>query len=420
MLKITLSFCFFVLFVFQLTSVCNAVPASKTAVRLQTPEAEKVSLIWQPISSAVEYEVKITNSLTRQTIDDIKPIFAAGLELDLTTLAEKPANLLWQVRGLDYYGKPLSEYSQPQPLLSSPVNSHKPTATTQYDKMPYSPLYPVYSWIPYLHAKKYDIRIYLTDHTASGMHDKLINEYHVDDTFDFYDTASYTQPGKYYWMVQARSAADIPISDWSVPSYFSVLTQNIKAAALGDSITHGGGAISTPPGYPIYNWETYSPVPILNIGCSGDTTKAMLDRFNKDVLPFHPTILVIMGGVNDIRSGINASDSINNLSAIRDLCVKNNIIPVMVTASPIYPDKFEEIVGSTPASDWQNQLKLLNAWILSFPYAVNTYKLLADEHGLLKSELTTDGLHPDAEGKKLIGEAIGNALLRNYPAVFNK
>ena len=42
---------------------------------------------------------------------------------------------------------------------------------------------------------------------------------------------------------------------------------------FGDSITHGGGVMSVPPSYPLYNWETYSSVPIKNLGVSGNTTQ---------------------------------------------------------------------------------------------------------------------------------------------------
>lgn len=66
-------------------------------------------------------------------------------------------------------------------------------------------------------------------------------------------------------------------------------------AALGDSITHGGGAVSTPPSATLYNWETYANLPVLNIGFSGNLTSNMLNRFDNDVLSFNPKILVVMG-----------------------------------------------------------------------------------------------------------------------------
>lgn len=417
--KAILISCVTTLLALQFSYTYAAVPTPTKAVQEQE-KIEKISLVWPPIASAVQYELNIIDPVTMQQVLNIKPIYAAGYELDAKSLPENPGNFLWQVRGLDYDGQPVNNYSQPQPLNKASINANSPITTTQFEQMAYTPLYPVYSWIPYLRAAKYTVRIYYGEDDNSLTPAKLINEYQVDghDSFDFYDPASYTQAGQYYWTVQARDINNLPISRWSAPVKFYVTTQNITTAALGDSITHGGGAISTPPGYTLYDWQTYSSVPVLNLGYSGDTTAAMLQRFAKDVLPFHPRILVIMGGVNDVRTGVSAEESIQNLSAIRDLCIKNHIIPVMVTASPICPQKMQETIDITPAPDWQEQLSLLNHWILSYPGSIDTYLLLSDNQGLLKSNLTTDGLHPDATGKRIIGETIAAALRQSYPNIF--
>ena len=47
-------------------------------------------------------------------------------------------------------------------------------------------------------------------------------------------------------------------------------------------------------------------------------------------------------------------------------------------------------------------------------YAVDVATPLADETGELKESLTTDGLHPDAEAKKIIGEIIGQYLREKF------
>ena len=416
MLRIILLISFFLSSILQVPTVYAAYgqPAS---VQINSKAVSKVSLVWQPIPGAVQYELNIADKSSNKSINDISQIYAAGYELDVKKLSADLNNLYWQVRGLNYYGDPVSSYNQLEPLANSPLNTTSPIPTTQFDKMDYTPVYPVYSWIPYLNAAKYDIRIY-RENTGSVNGDKLIHEYQVDDTFDFYDPAAYHNEGRYYWIIQAKDANGTPISDWSKPAYFSVTQKNITTAALGDSITHGGGAISTPPGYTMYDWQTYCPVPVLNIGYSGDTTGNMLARFKTDVLPFKPHILVIMGGVNDIRTGIKANESIQNLSEIRRLCLANNIIPVMVTVSPVYPSKMSAAIGAAPADDWQQQLAVLNKWILSYPNSIDAAPLLTDEHGLLISSFTTDGLHPDASGKRIIGEAIGTALLKNYPSVY--
>ncbi|WP_196593035.1 SGNH/GDSL hydrolase family protein [Pectinatus sottacetonis] len=379
---------------------------------------KKFTLIWQPIPKAVQYEVTIIDKTTHASINDINHIYAAGYELSTNSLEYNLDNLYWRVRGLDFNGRPVNNFSEPLPLMADLNNSMRPFTTTQFNKMSYMPVYPVYSWIPYLNAAQYEIRIYKTALSPVYTNDTLIHEYHLHNniSFDFYDPAAYTSEGRYYWTIQAQDAVGFPVSRWSKPSYFTVTRSNIKVAALGDSITHGGGAISTPPSYPIYDWETYSPVPILNIGYSGDTTTAMLNRFHKDVLPFKPSILIIMGGINDIRIGTKASDVIANLTKIRTLCIKHNIIPVMVTVAPINPQKMQNI-NLTPSAGWQKQLLILNNWIRSFKTSIDVAPFLTDKAGQLKSTFTTDGLHPDKTGKCIIGKTIGTKLLQNYPTI---
>ena len=189
----------------------------------------------------------------------------------------------------------------------------------------------------------------------------------------------------------------------------------VTVAALGDSITHGGGAMTAPPSRALYCWETYTGLPVKNLGRSGDTTGNLLDRFEEDVLPFAPKYLVIMGGVNDFRSGTSADVIISNLSRIAEKCRVRDITPVFATATPISPylmAKVEEIESAYPG--WWAEQREVNDWIMKQPYAVDVATPLTDEDGELREDLTTDGLHPDAEAKKIIGERIGAYLREKF------
>ena len=166
----------------------------------------------------------------------------------------------------------------------------------------------------------------------------------------------------------------------------------------------------------MYNWETYSQVPVKNLGHSGDTAAAMAARFDSDVLAFKPKILIIMGGVNDFRAGTKAEDIIYYLKQIGDKCVANDIIPVYATATPINPNLMSNWSYITPAAeDWKAQQIKLNQWIMAQQYAVDVSTAMTDCYGLLMDEATTDGLHPDVMGKKIIGQSISDYLLRTFP-----
>ena len=208
-----------------------------------------------------------------------------------------------------------------------------------------------------------------------------------------------------------------PLSDWSAKNGFTV-TSPTPIAALGDSITHGGGVMSVPPSYPLYNWETYSSVPIKNLGVSGNTTQDMIDRFEHDVLPFSPRILVIMGGVNDYRAGTYGWTVVQHLKALKEKCAAYGIIPVFVTPTPINPSLMIHRAGiEHPTPDWLTHQQFVCAWVKKQPYSVDVASALADERGWLRSDYTTDGLHPDYLAKKSMGEKIGQYLEATFPWV---
>jgi len=405
-------------------SVGMPAAAAAAAVRpssLAVAWMDKASIVWPLVPGAVQYQLVILSG-PENTPDAIVTtkdhIYANGYELDTSMMGVDKQDYYWSVCGLDLDGSPIGNFTEPQPLRETVLNGLAPIPTTEFDQMAYAPLYPVYSWIPYLRAASYEVQIWKK---GSGPHDKdrRIQRLYTDN-FCLYDDAGYTDPGVYWWQVRALDGAGQPLSDWS-PKRDFVVTAPVVAAALGDSITHGGGAVSTPPGYRMYDWETYSPVAVKNLGFSGNTVQAMNDRFETDVLPFAPKVLVIMGGVNDYRAGTSADAIIAQLAAIRDKCTAQGIIPVFATATPINPDCMARVPSvEEPAGNWMLQQFRENIWIMKQKYAVDVAAALTDPAGNLRADYTTDGLHPDRIGKKYIGETIGRYLLATFPDLFKK
>lgn len=372
-----------------------------------------VRLSWDPVPGAVSYQLAVmraNKNIPENVVSVKRGIFTNGYELD-TSVMRSAKDYYWKVCPLDASGKYIKLYSDLQPLAEGELNPTAPKPTTEFESMAYAPLYPVFSWIPSKNCQYYDIRVYREDPAG----DELIRELTTTGS-NYYEDAGYTWPGRYYWQVRSRNLSGTIVNDWSDPSYFTV-TKSAKVAALGDSITHGGGAVCTPPGYVMYNWETYCQVPVKNLGYSGDTVAAMEARFESDVLPFKPQILVIMGGVNDFRADGTAEEIIPHLQSIGDKCRRNGIIPVYATATPINPHfiaNWSYIL--TPSENWKEEQVKLNAWIMQQQYAVDVSTDMTDCYGLLMDEATTDGLHPDVMGKKLIGEKISDYLLKTFPA----
>ena len=284
-----------------------------------------------------------------------------------------------------------------------------PVLTAEFAQMDFMQLYPTYSWEPIPKTEFYQIQVVKVD----SPRDKIVRELLNTEAFNrVTDWTPFTEEGEYYWQVRVVDKNKKPLSDWSAKKYFTV-TAPVKFAVLGDSISHGG-ADYIPAGQLSCQWETYSDVPIKNLARSGDTTQMMIDRFDRDVLPFKPQVLVIMAGVNDIRTGSDADAVIKNLEALRDKCLANDMTPVFCTVTSMNPEIIHSKGIDLTDGDWRQERERINFWIMQTPYFVDVATALTDDKGYLRAELTPDGLHPALRGKKIIGETIGDYLKKNF------
>lgn len=353
-----------------------------------------IRLTWKPVPYAVRYRVTYgNNSVITPTI---------GVEVVV-----KGTDEVFQITALDFDRQVAAE---DLPIVSTEINPKAPRTTSEFDKMSYPPLYVVYSWIPSKNADHYEIRLCKDGQVVRN----FVTDFKSDEeiSFDFYDDDPVIEDGNYYWQVRACSA-DGTITDWSeiTPGNSFTVSKPAQFCALGDSITHGG-AVTVPPSQTFCNWQTYCTFPVKNLGHSGDTTEQILDRFDNDVLPFNPEFLFIMAGVNDFRLGVVSKYSIKNLEMIRDKCIENGITPVFITPTPLNPalifkTKFVEV----PPNDWRFQRNEICEWVRQQEYFIDISEEMTDDEGNLKAYLTTDGLHPDSEGKQIIGKAVEKWIL---------
>lgn len=285
----------------------------------------------------------------------------------------------------------------------------RPVLTAEIEQMDFAQLYPTYSWAPIPKTEFYMVQVVKVE----AARDKIVRELLNTEGFDrMTDWTPFTEPGEYYWQVRVVDRNRKPLSDWSEKKFFTV-TAPVKYAVLGDSISHGGAAY-IPAGQLSCQWETYCDVPIKNLARSGDTTQTMLDRFDNDVLPFKPQVLLIMAGINDIRTGAAAEAVIKNLEAIRDKCLANDMTPVFCTLTSMNPELIRSRGIHLTDGDWRQEREKVNFWIMRTPYFIDVASALTDEFGYLRAEFTPDGLHPALRGKKIIGEIIADYLKKNF------
>ena len=408
--------------VLLVVSMTQASAAGKSVERgaersgVRTPPAaalpSSVLLRWAPYNGAVRYEVRIlVRTAEGRMVEQQKlsRVYTTGVHIPLTGLLPQD-DLYWTVQPLGYDGTPIAAASAPQPVREALADPPAPILTAEYDKMAYAPLYPVYSWIPLSGQTHHEVEVY---RRAADGRDVFLHTLQAGEQ-DVYDDAPFTVPGHYVYRVRGVTTAGTPISDWSAGGTFDVVPHT-PIAAIGDSITHGGGAITLPPSYTLYDWETYCTVPVKNLGHSGDTTADMLARFDRDVLPFAPRVLIIMGGVNDYRSGVYGAQTVRNLTALGEKCRAHGITPIFLTVTPIRPAWMtKRMTIMTPPSDWMDHRDYINDWVRQQEFSIDVSSMLADANGELEAAYTTDGLHPDYMGKKHIGQTVDSYLRKNF------
>ena len=376
-------------------------------------------LLWTPVSGAVYYEIEFLNA-PPENPNGIEPsahrvffsrqVFTHGYNPDFRNLA---GNIFfWRVRALDVAGNPIGVFSDAREVLidRTKKEQRKPLITSEYGKKGAAALlYPVYNWIPLLETAVYEVE--LTRILPENPNGTEPSKYRIWSSraigFACYDELPRSKPGLYFYRVRGITSEGTPLGVWSDAAVFAVDPKHgAYAATFGDSVTHGGGAISYSPADWEYDYQTYLKFPTYNLGRSGDTAETSAERFERDVLPFRPRFLIIMTGINSLRAGIEATSLIIDLQSIRDKCVELGIRPIFLTLPPINPDAIHRTFSEETAPTWQQELLAVNAFIRQQPYYIDLYPHFLDATGELPDRLAIDGLHYDIPGKKLMAELI--------------
>lgn len=390
------------------------------------PASLKPFLVWHSIPNAVLYEVEILSAPpSKESGTELSPtnhlmstrnIFTNGWQADLRAYSSYE-KLYWRVRALGLEHEPIGEFSIAEPLYldKSAEFPNRPIPNT-YDQVMnfHQPIYPVYQWIPLNGVTHYEVEL-LTDPPAQE-HGILPDPNRawaqmITATNAIYDEYARPYAGKYYWRVRGLDTQGNTVGTWSDLASFTVDAppkNRLYAAALGDSITHGGGAISSSPAFLEYSYTTYLPFTCLNLGRSGDTAHTTLERFEQDVLPLHPENLLILTGSNSLRvTGITAQDIIDDLDELQKKCLAHDIRPIFLTLLPLNPERISLAFHSETDLSWKWKLTAVNMWIRSQDFYIDIEPYFYDvQKQILDPRLSTDGLHPDIDGKRMMAEII--------------
>ncbi len=157
------------------------------------------------------------------------------------------------------------------------------------------------------------------------------------------------------------------------------------------------------------NWnELLHRKNIVNRGIISDNTTGYLHRLHY-VYNLHPRICFIEGGVNDIYANEKVPDIYQNIIQIIDTLKQHNIIPVVQSAL---------LVGSKwhHAYEKNKEINALNTLLEEFT-AKNTIEFLdinphVTRDGLLRPEITTDGVHLNELGYALWAPLLEQLLVK--------
>ncbi len=164
----------------------------------------------------------------------------------------------------------------------------------------------------------------------------------------------------------------------------------MRVVCLGDSITWGW------PHGTQYSWVRMLSEAVdadfINQGIPGNTMEDMLERFNRHVVKYNPTHVIIMGGGNDVLQGESRGRITWNIAKMVEMADESGI---------------KVIFGLTPPMDYPPQermLAALRAWMTEFASSrsipiIDFVPAFCHPDGRLRENmLLADGAHPTRLG----------------------
>src|SRR5467141_2849424 len=193
--------------------------------------------------------------------------------------------------------------------------------------------------------------------------------------------------------------------------------RSVTIVGLGDSTTAGTPGFRSPleapprgdgnPESQYAHWmmRAHPEWTVLNRGINGETAAEVRARFERDVVPAKPAYVIVLAGVNDLFGGSEAESVERELGVMYADALDAGIVPVAASVLPY--DR------ATPRAT--SAIFTLNTWIESFakvldiPFA-DTHAAVADPRSPVRLRGSPDGLHPDVDGYRRMGDALTRTI----------
>jgi lysophospholipase L1-like esterase len=155
-----------------------------------------------------------------------------------------------------------------------------------------------------------------------------------------------------------------------------------------------------------------------NAGVNGNTTAMMLARIDDDVLSYDAGWNFVLGGLNDILTGVVWTETVGNLQEIYARITGNGNNVVAMAILPC---------GQITTTTQKEALVNINLWIKNYAmrnkkiWFVDTYTPLLNPASATGAPVTTymwdSTTHPSSSGAQLLGQAIFNVLDTVIPKI---
>ncbi|MDT8281730.1 MAG: arylesterase [Gammaproteobacteria bacterium] len=174
---------------------------------------------------------------------------------------------------------------------------------------------------------------------------------------------------------------------------------NATVLAFGDSLTYGTGT-SRDKAYPAI-LQTLIRRKVINVGIPGETSEQGLRRLPALLDAYHPDLIIICHGGNDILRKLDLSKTQKNIQQMIDLARHNNT---------------EVILIAVPA------FNLFLSKVAIYQSLANDNNIPIEDNSLAKilasNALKSDYIHPNSTGYQQLAEDISQ-LLKRYWAITN-
>jgi acyl-CoA thioesterase I len=198
----------------------------------------------------------------------------------------------------------------------------------------------------------------------------------------------------------------------------SSLAAPVTIVALGDSTTAGTpgylSPLEAPPDgagniesqYAYWLMRARPHWQVLNRGINGERSDQIRARFERDVIEACANVAIVIAGVNDIYQGKDPARVVCELETIYDMA-RGAGIPVVAGS----------ILPYNTATPLQNQrMRIVNDWIGDYTRQ-HRHVFWCDTRGAVAARddpdrlaATPDGLHPSADGYRLMALALEPAI----------